>query len=414
MKRWAGISASVALAVAAAIALYLFGPDLLRRASGPATPDDEVTAFLAAHWPDPLPAQGEPPPQFTALEASLAPEACGQCHTEQFRDWGDSLHSRAVGPGLLWQFRLMDQQAANSCMRCHAPLAEQKALMAIEHGWSAAPATAPPEYVSAQLHRQGLVCAACHVRAHSRFGPSPRAVSQTPVPHGGFRAHAAFEDSRFCAGCHQFPESGTRLNGKLLENTYQEWRASRAAAAGQTCQSCHMPERRHLWRGIHDPQMTAAALTATLEVSPLGTGRLRAQARVTNTGAGHHFPTYVVPEVALALTLIDPRGRRGGVIARSVIARRANIELTQELSDTRIANGESRVLAGEFARPAEAGWHVELRMSVHPGAHYERTFRHALAGADNMNREAHRLLREALARIETGRYEVTLARRSID
>ncbi len=414
MKRCVGISAGVALAVAAGIALYWGSPDLLRRASVPAVPDDAVSAFLAAHWPDILPAQGDPPPQFTALEASLAPEACGQCHSEQYRDWQTSLHSQAVGPGLLWQFRLMDQQAANACMRCHAPLAEQKALMAIEHGWPAAPAAAPPAYVSEQLHRQGLVCAACHVRAHTRFGPPPRAVSPTPVPHGGFRAHTAFEDSRFCAGCHQFPDSGTRLNGKLLENTYEEWRTSRAAAAGQTCQTCHMPERRHLWRGIHDPQMTATALTVALDVSTAGSARLRAQARVTNTGAGHHFPTYVVPEVVLMLTLVDAQGRRRDEIARHVIARRANVELTQELSDTRLANGESRVLNAEFARPAATGWHVELRMAVHPGAHYERSFRHALAGADNMNREAQRLLRAALARIDTARYEVTLACRRID
>lgn len=414
MKRCVGISAGIALAVATGIALYWASPHLLRRAPVPAAPDDAVSAFLAAHWSDPLPAQGDPPPQYTALEASLAPEACGQCHTEQYRDWQTSLHSQAVGPGLLWQFRLMDQQAANACLRCHAPLAEQKALMAIEHGWPAAPAAAQPAYVSAQLHRQGLVCAACHVRAHARFGPPPRTVSQTPVPHGGFRAHTAFEDSRFCAVCHQFPESGTRLNGKLLENTYEEWRASRAAAAGQTCQTCHMPERRHLWRGIHDPQMTAAALTAALDVSTAGSARLRAQARVINTGAGHHFPTYVVPEVVLMLTLVDAQGRRRDEIARSVIARRANLELTQELSDTRLANGESRVLSGELERPAGTGWHVELRMAVHPGAHYERSFRHALTGADNMNRETQRLLRAALARIETARYEVTLARRRID
>jgi hypothetical protein len=414
MKRWAGISAGVALVIATGVAVYLFGTDFRQRAPGTAAPNDAVAAFLAAHWPDPLPAQGEPPPQFTPLEASLAPEACGQCHTEQYRDWRASLHSHTVGPGLLWQFRLMDQRAANTCLRCHAPLAEQKALMAIEHGWPAAPATRPPAYVSAGLHRQGLVCAACHVRSHTRFGPPARSVSPTPVPHGGFRADAAFQDSRFCAVCHQFPESGSRLNGKLLENTYEEWRASRAAAAGQACQSCHMPERRHLWRGIHDPQMTAAALTSAIEVSTLGTGRLRAQSRVTNTGAGHHFPTYVVPEVVLALTLVDPRGRRGGEIARSEIARRANVELTQELSDTRIASGESRILAGEFARPAETGWHVELRMAVHPGAHYERAFRHALARVDGMDGETRSLLREALARIEAGRYEVTLARRRLE
>jgi hypothetical protein len=51
---------------------------------------------------------------------------------------------------------------------------------------------------------------------------------------------------------------------------------------------------------------------------------------------------------------------------------------------------------------------------VHPGAHYERTFRHALARADGIKGETRRLLRDALARIEAGRYEVTLARRRLE
>ena len=74
-------------------------------------------------------------------------------------------------------------------------------------------------------------------------------------PHGGFTVSKAFEDSRFCAHCHQFPDDGPRIAGKLQEDTYQQWLASdyaRQDAGKQTCQSCHMPDRKHLWRGIHD------------------------------------------------------------------------------------------------------------------------------------------------------------------
>ncbi len=68
---------------------------------------------------------------------------------------------------------------------------------------------------------------------------------------------ADFWKSDFCAVCHQFSPDQA-INGKLLENTVEGWRQSPQAAAGQTCQSCHMPSRRHLWRGIHDPDMVAA------------------------------------------------------------------------------------------------------------------------------------------------------------
>src|SRR5262249_46184845 len=52
--------------------------------------DDGVETFIARHWRTPLPPQGPPPPRFTPLEASLAPEACGTCHPAQLADWRTS------------------------------------------------------------------------------------------------------------------------------------------------------------------------------------------------------------------------------------------------------------------------------------------------------------------------------------
>ncbi|HSD96510.1 MAG TPA: hypothetical protein VLB06_05130 [Sulfuricaulis sp.] len=414
MKKFAVWTAvGVGLLMAASGALYFFHLSengQRRPASGQILPSDPTDLFLAEHWIDPLPPQGAPPAQFSPIEASLAPEACGQCHVQQYRDWSDSLHSRTVGPGLLWQFLLMDQPAANGCLRCHAPLAEQKALMALERGWTGAPSAPPPSYVSANLHRQGLVCAACHVRAHRRFGPPARTPTADRLPHGGFSPNAAFEDSRFCAVCHQFPESGTRLNGKLLENTYEEWRNSLPGRAGQTCQSCHMSDRRHLWHGIHDSETTTRALTVTLDLTVLDRERMRVEAKITNTGAGHYFPTYVVPEVVFTLKLVDPAGRPKGEIARTIVARRANVDLTQELFDHRLRSGETRILGGQFRRPSGTGWSIELYMAVSPGAHYERSFQYALKQTARMTRDTRRLLREALRQVETARYRVTLAR----
>src|SRR2546426_1717878 len=93
---------------------------------------DTIQEFLARHWRRPLPPQGPPPPRFTPIEASLAPEACGTCHPTQLADWKTTLHSRAMGPGVAGQLVAMrenDPETAVTCYACHAPLAEQAPLV---------------------------------------------------------------------------------------------------------------------------------------------------------------------------------------------------------------------------------------------------------------------------------------------
>jgi hypothetical protein len=370
-------------------------------------PAPAVETFLEHHWAEPLPPQGTPPAAFSAREASLAPEACGQCHAEQYASWRESLHSRAMGPGLRWQLILMNQEQGNRCLRCHAPLAEQKALVALEHGWPNAPKQPPPDFVPPDLGHGGLVCAACHVRGHQRFGPPPRRAMAKDGPHGGFTVSAAFQDSRFCAHCHQFPDDGPRLAGKLQEDTYAQWLASDYAKAGagqQTCQSCHMPDRKHLWRGIHDPEMTRRAIGVTLKLVDLGDGRHEAVATVRNRGAGHHFPTYMVPKVELVFVRHDAGGAHE--LGRQLIGWQVDTPITREIADTRIPAGETREFRQPFATPSGAGWRVELVVQVLPGEHYERIYRDSLGRAAQLPDAAVPLLRQALADVEAARYEL--------
>ncbi len=368
---------------------------------------DDTEGFLARHWDEPVAPQGAPPAHFSALEASLHPDACGQCHVAQYADWRASLHSRTMGAGLRWQLALMDQQQGNRCLRCHAPLAEQKALVARELGWPNAPAQAPPAYVAPDLAHQGLVCAACHVRGHQRFGPPPRNGAVADSPHDGFVVARAFEDSRFCAHCHQFPEDGPRIAGKLQEDTYRQWLASPYAKAGpdrKTCQSCHMPDRRHLWRGIHDPEMTRQALAVELVLDRIDATHYRARARVHNKGAGHHLPTYMVPKIELAFYRKDARGRVTE-LGRQLIGWQVDTQITRELADTRIPAGKTREFVQPF-RAAGTDWQVELVVNVWPDEHYERIFRDSLARADQFPPRAAGLLREAQAGLAGRRYEL--------
>lgn len=366
----------------------------------PAVPD--VDSFLAKHWSDPLAPQGEPPAGFGSLEASLAPEACGACHAEQYRQWQGALHSHTMGAGILWQFELLGQEETNRCLRCHAPLAEQKALVALARGWKNAPTSPLPAYVSPHLDSSGLVCAACHVRRHRRYGPpQPRNMPTGHAPHDGFVASSAFQDSRFCAHCHQFPEQGPSLAGKLREDTYRQWLGS-SFAPDQPCQSCHMPGRKHLWRGIHDPEMVRKALAVELKLIRLDGGKYRAEVVARNQGAGHHLPTYMVAKIDLVLSLRKP-GVPDVELARDVIGWKADVDIKQEEFDTRIPAGESRRYAHEFKAPLRPGWNVELRVDVAPREHYERMFSYSMANVA-MSGESRRLLKTAIEEAAAARF----------
>jgi Cytochrome c554 and c-prime len=341
--------------------------------------------FVTRHWRQPLAPQGPPPPRFTPLEASLQPEACGTCHPVQHADWRTSLHAASMGPGVTGQLREMvdkDPRSALECQNCHAPLFEQRPLVGKDGG------VAPNPAFDATLRRKGIPCAACHVRQHERFGPPRRdggtasAVPRENLPHHGATRTPAFLASEFCRGCHQFTDDGFALNGKLLENTYREWSASRFAAAGVQCQDCHMPDRRHLWRGIHDAEMVRSGITIKLDAAKLdaaapswsGGDRVVGTLSVTNTGVGHAFPTYVTPRVVLRGELLDVDGQVvPGSRQETAIARDVTLDLAAEVSDTRLLPGETAVL--EYRRrPGAPGGRVRFSVVVYPDWFYTRFF----------------------------------------
>ncbi|MBK1615946.1 hypothetical protein CKO44_21055 [Rubrivivax gelatinosus] len=387
---------------------------LLGLAAGGAGAGDAVDAFLARHWQQPLAPQGAPPAAWPAREASLAPEDCAACHPQQHAQWRGSLHARTMGPGIAWQLALMTPDKGERCLRCHAPLAEQKALLARTLGWANAPASPPPAYVPPGLDRQGLVCAACHLRRHERFGP-PRAAGAAaplpPRPHGGFRAEAAFQDSRFCAGCHQFPADGPRTKGKLHEDTLAQWQASPAARDGRACQSCHMPARRHEWRGVHDPQMLRQGLAAELVLKRRADGGVDAVAMLRNAGAGHLLPTYMVPKIEATLVRVGAGGER--VLARHVIGWQIDLALAEESFDTRLAPGAAATLAARLERAETRGGRVELRVAVAPREHYERMFRYVLAQRAKLDARTQQTLQAALDEAVATRYEALRLTRAL-
>jgi len=278
------------------------------------------TSTVTGYWKTPVPPQG----------GELSSVSCAACHTAQFADWSGARHAIAMSPGVRAQMNDQPELSA-MCATCHTPLEEQ---------WT-------DPYLSAD----GVGCAGCHARGSQRFGPPPLEttiaplVARYPSPHGAVNTRDFFESADFCAGCHQFAEGNApKVNGAFLQNTIVEWRASRAAREGKTCQTCHMPGRRHLFRGIHDPETVRSGVRWTFDARAAG-DRVESRLTLTNTETGHAFPTYIVPEVWMRIQMVNRYGA-GPVVAERLIARRVAFERGEwrEIADTRLDQDETATL----------------------------------------------------------------------
>ncbi len=371
-------------------------------------PDNTPIDSLEDYWTIPVAPQKAPPKSYSLQESSLDPASCGICHKQQYKDWRSTLHSKSMGPGVIGQ--LVDTVKKNpgfvdSCQECHSPLSEQYILKADEDGNY----QKNPVYDKSLSHT-GLNCAACHVRAHRRYS-SPKKGREVSQPsfmpkkyhiHGGVIRKKWFKESRFCARCHQFKENGRSVNGKLIENTYKEWKASPWAEKGVNCQDCHMPKRRHLWRGIHDPDMVRSGVKLKVTVDSFSGNKVKASIQLINQRVGHHFPTYVTPAVFIYAKLLDEKGNTiPETLQKDTIQRVLNGQLTKELSDTRIPSGESRTLKYLQAHKGNAAI-LEVRVEVHPDYFYLGFFKDRLKS--NESSEAKKYYQTAKNRNQNSPY----------
>ena len=369
------------------------------RAQVPSATGANAASVPGDYWRLPLQPQGEAPAHWSDIERSLAPESCAECHEEKYQEWRTSVHAAALSPGLVGQLLGYDAGQTASCMECHAPLAEQR------QAFEAARQRGVAHLASGQgLAAAGLACPACHVRGQRRFGPPQRETnvvgqSDADGPHGGVHRAAWFEDAEFCAACHQFPEAYA-INGKPMENTYVEWQASPQAAEGVTCQGCHMPDRKHLWRGIHDPEMVASGLTARFFTDAEG-----ARFELTNSGVGHAFPTYVTPKVVMRAVALDgrgeprPRDSASHTIQRVVAYTRGG---WVEYSDSRLLPARSASLH----LPWNGSERIRMWLEVHPDDYYDHQVYDPLLKRLPSKGQAARLLSVADSMATASRYRL--------
>jgi mono/diheme cytochrome c family protein len=328
----------------------------------------------------PIAPQGTPPVQLAPAQASLGANQCARCHNKQFREWQTSLHHAATSPGLAAQMWTLDKQGRAACQRCHAPLAEQRD--------------------DAVLYADGASCAGCHVRGWTRHGPpniAPSLMTQANYP---LTTLAIYERADFCLPCHQLP-SRTAVAGRPLLDTYREWLEGPYMPRGIQCQHCHMPNREHTWKGVHDQQTFKEAIALTATASSKA-GAVTVVAELANIGAGHYLPTTPTPAAWLSIRLLDRDGKQLATEQRQRIGRDIYYDTQwHERADTRIPPGEKLTMSRAWSKLDGAAI-ARITVEVHPDDYYERLYegqlQHALPAGQRKSYE------EALARARSRHY----------
>jgi hypothetical protein len=376
----------------------------------PYSGDDIAEADI---WGKTIPFQGEPPAGLTPAQTSLEADRCTRCHAKQRREWRDSFHAQASSPGLIAQLIPMEQNhngaPLESCQRCHQPLAEQQPLIRPGHSGGddkSRDYSVNPLYKS-DLRDEAINCAACHVRKWKRHGPKPTPDSKLlELPNYPFEEMAIYERADFCLACHQTPPKAA-VDGKPLLNTYREWLEGPYMRLGVQCQHCHMPNREHTWRGVHDPEtfrqgFDIEAIAARSEK----TGAVSVRTRMTNVGAGHYLPTTPTPAAWISIQLVDRRGRKiRGAFSEKRIGRHIAYKKKKwrEIEDTRIPPGEHLELAAAWidGRVPKAT-HAKIVVRVHPDDYYEGLYEQRLTKKHSP--EVKEMFEEALKRGRDAHY----------
>ncbi|HEV8128834.1 MAG TPA: multiheme c-type cytochrome [Candidatus Eisenbacteria bacterium] len=233
------------------------------------------------------------------VTAPRSAKVCAACHGAMHKAWQVSAKAKSwTNPVFQWGLadarKTQGDAVAARCVACHAPLA-----------------TGAPGGEDA-LAQEGMTCNFCHNVSAVEASPKPASYTldksdpnlmrgpyadAEPGSAHGAAFHEIFTKGEFCASCHW----GQKENGLIIDATYPQWKASRAAASGKQCQDCHMPSApgkasplakksrpavaAHTFMGPRTPGGLDSVATLAARVEG---GRLKLT--VTNVRAGHSLP----------------------------------------------------------------------------------------------------------------------------
>ena len=236
---------------------------------------------------------------------SLKAESCGTCHREIYEEWQTSIHAKAYTDPFFHAYWTKDKHTW-ICLNCHAPLENQQPtlIQEIPRGRVEKARQDPNPHFDADYQKEGVTCAACHVRNGQIMGPFEDSVAPHPT---GFDPD--FRTTQICYRCHNVVAGLWQFYKVGPCGTYAEAEGGYYLKdRGLICQSCHMPEverpmadggpirqgRQHLWRGGHDPDMVRRAVAFQVEARPAipkPGDKVEVTLTLINAGAGHKLPT---------------------------------------------------------------------------------------------------------------------------
>lgn len=246
-----------------------------------------------------------PPPLLKNNMNPQSAQTCRTCHVDITQQWSLSAHAGADRKNNLlfgrMYFTSLRETRGHTMVAC-GPCHETESFVTNDF-----------EKLR-DVSSEGVTCVYCH----SVTGPGPSSgvppVALDLGPYQGpirqpvtVRDHGSkyngfYEKSEFCGTCHQYENQ----NGLVISDTFGEWKRSKYARTGVTCQKCHMPggpgrassmgpERPrvadHSFRGADQDRSLRDAATLTLRPGTRHGDVMRVIATVTNVGAGHAIPT---------------------------------------------------------------------------------------------------------------------------
>ena len=234
-------------------------------------------------------------------------QTCKQCHLAITEQWEKSPHSKAErSSNLLFgrmYFQSLKTTRGGTMLNC-GPCHETTTFVNQDFNFIR------------DVSLEGVACVYCHMvdAPGPSTGNPPYELDpahyygsiRNPVPTNSHQsAYSTYlRTSEFCGGCHAYKNQ----NGVTISETYAEWKKSKYAKQGVTCQSCHMPGEagRVSYLGPARPKVPdhsfghdvaekakpgSAATVALRGVKNTAGDSLIVSAVVTNTGWGHSLPT---------------------------------------------------------------------------------------------------------------------------
>lgn len=261
----------------------------------------------------------------------ISPMTCGSCHSQQLNAWTNSAHANSFRSGILWQLPKFSHSERENCYKCHLPNKMQIDEVNIN-------LDNPKINIfrnSFLDHKDfSLSCSNCHLRNNIIYGPQPsenlkEELHRKAAPHK-IKIQHEFDQSKFCANCHQNASDGKRVNNKLLMNVYEDWLESKAYKENKNCQNCHMPNRDHSFKGIHDSEFVKNGIQFQFI-------RFEKKIKFTlrNIHVGHKFPAYSVPRILIYVK------KENRTFQLDEIGWIISLDLQNEIKDQRIQQGES-------------------------------------------------------------------------